>query len=97
MHTNAKMHLAAYALSGFLFGTIGLYMLAILSLMSQTFEMISGPFMAPGRLAAELAVGPNGSDAAVLALTLFNGVFYALLAVMFGIFFCGVLEGRKHK
>lgn len=95
MTTHTKQHVALFALFGFFFGTAGLLILSALSLMSPSIEVLAAPFLAPGRFAAEYAIGPNGSNTAVMALMLFNGSFYALLSVIFGIFFCDVLEKRK--
>jgi hypothetical protein len=67
------------AILGFLFGTIGILLLSSLSLVSQTIELISAPFFWPGQKIAELFFGENAGNGSVIALTLFNGVLYALI------------------
>lgn len=62
---------------GFLFGTAGMYLLAMLSLMFQPVEVLTGFLFAPGRFISATFVGSEGSNAAVVLLTLFNGALYA--------------------
>jgi hypothetical protein len=69
---------------GFLFGTIGVYLLAGVSLVSPLFEFVSAPLLAPGRFMAERLVGPDATDGDVALLTLLNGVFYMLVFVVGG-------------
>jgi hypothetical protein len=64
---------------GFLFGTLGMFILAALSLLFAPIELIAMPLFVPGRFAASLFVGSEGSDAQVVLLTIFNGVLYALI------------------
>ena len=64
---------------GFLFGTLGLFVLSMLSLALQPFEVIGSFLFAPGRALSSLLFGANGSDGAVALLMLFNGIFYALV------------------
>jgi hypothetical protein len=66
-----------YAAAGFIFGTLGLFLLAALSLVSPAFEMLAAPFMWPGRFAAERLFGAGGSTAEVLLLTVGSGMLYA--------------------
>lgn len=68
-----------FALIGFIFGTLGLYILSAVSLFSSVVEFLSAPILWPGRTMTALLVGPNGSDLAVFLLTIFNGVLYALI------------------
>ncbi len=74
-----------FALAGFIFGALGLFVLAMLALVSPFFEVVFGPLFAPGRWAAETFVGPNGSDAAVAVLALANGVLYSLVFWIIGV------------
>lgn len=71
-----------YGTYGFLFGTIGLYILAMLSLMHPFIELIASPLMYPGRSLGSFIGGADGSTGEVLLLTLFNGVLYAFLFVL---------------
>lgn len=71
-----------YGLWGFLFGTIGLYALAMLSLMMPFIEMLASPLMYPGRWLGSFINGSDGSTGEVLLLTLFNGILYAVLFVL---------------
>jgi len=89
MHISNKL-----AIFGFLFGTVGMFVLAALSLVSVTFEVLAGPLFWPGRALSAALFGTEGSDVAVAFLTLCNGLFYA--AIFGGI---GALIGavRKHK
>lgn len=77
------MHKALkYGTYGFLFGTIGLYILAMLSLMHPLFERLASPVMYPGRLLGERIGGADGSTGEVIILTLFNGLLYAFLFIL---------------
>jgi len=71
-----------YGLWGFLFGTIGLYALAMLSLMTPVIEFLVMPLMYPGRWLSSIIAGSQGSTADVIALTLFNGILYAFLFIL---------------
>jgi hypothetical protein len=73
-----KPYLMSFIL-GFLFGTAGMYLLAMLSLLFVAAEGIADVFLAPGRYMAEQFAGPQGSDTEVLLLTLFNGILYGLV------------------
>jgi hypothetical protein len=72
------------AAAGFLFGTIGVYLLAGISLVSPLFEVVSAPLLAPGRFAAERLVGPDATNGDVALLTLLNGLFYMAVFVVGG-------------
>lgn len=67
------------ALWGFIFGAVGLYVLAALALITPLFEYLSVPLMYPGRKLAEVIAGAEGSTFDVLLLTLFNGALYAAI------------------
>lgn len=64
---------------GFLFGTVGMFILAGLALIFQPVEIITDFLFAPGRYLAAQFAGPEGSNTEVLILTLLNGVVYALI------------------
>jgi hypothetical protein len=71
-----------YGTYGFLFGTIGLYLVAMISLMHPFIELVASPLMYPGRWLGNFIGGADGSTGEVLLLTLFNGVLYAFLFVL---------------
>jgi hypothetical protein len=71
-------------LCGFLFGTVGMYILAAGSLFSPVIESITGPLFWPGRMLASLIVGNTASDLAVGFLSLANGAFYGLVFIGIG-------------
>lgn len=70
-----------YGTLGFLFGTIGLYILAALSLVHPLIELVVSPLMYPGRWLGGFIGGADGSTLEVIILTLFNGLLYAFLFV----------------
>lgn len=77
------MHKALkYGTYGFVFGTIGLYLLAMLSLMHPIIEFLASPLMYPGRLLGSVIGGPDGSTGEVMLLLLFNGLLYAFLFIL---------------
>lgn len=76
-----------HGLLGFFFGAAGIYMLAGLSLVSTYFEVIATPFLLPGRFAAAMFAGPDGSTIEVAFVTFFNGVLYTLVFMAFGAIF----------
>lgn len=69
-------------LIGFLFGTIGLWLLALLGLMLRVFELLGALFLAPGRWLASLVAGESASTGTVVALFLAVGVFYAAIGAV---------------
>lgn len=83
-----------YSLAGFLFGALGLYVLAALSLISQVFELIFVPLFTPGRTMSALFVGSEGSNLDVLLLSVFNGLFYALIFYVVG---CLLARSKKDE
>jgi hypothetical protein len=66
-------------LGGFLFGTLGLFALAALSLISGVAELVFAPLFWPARFLSARLAGAQGSTGEVVLLTLFNGLLYALL------------------
>lgn len=75
-----------HGLFGFLFGTLGMFAFSALSLLSQVFEFISAPLFRPGRFLAATFVGSEGSDLAVAMLTISNGILYAIIFILIGMF-----------
>jgi hypothetical protein len=68
---------------GFLFGTIGLFLLTFLALTVPYADAILSPLYAPGRfVAGVLTGGGDGTDALVAVLYLFNGLLYAVVGAM---------------
>lgn len=64
---------------GFVFGIVGMYVLAMLSLIFAPIEAASGFLFAPGRYLSERFAGPGASNSEVVLLTLANGIFYAII------------------
>ena len=62
---------------GFLFGTLGLYVLAFFALMLPFVETLTNFLYAPGRFLASQFAGPDGSTLEVILLMLANGILYA--------------------
>jgi hypothetical protein len=73
-----KKHFS-YPIIGFLFGSFGLYVLALLALIFPFFEALGSILFAPGRILARMLLGSNGSSLDVLLLTIANGILYAIL------------------
>ncbi len=71
-----------FASIGFLFGVVGLYVFAMLSLLSPFLEAAAAPFFYPAQKFALLIAGTSGSTADVITLTLFNGALYGMLFVL---------------
>lgn len=71
-----------YGTYGFVFGTIGLYILAMFSLMHPLFELFANPLLYPGRWLGTFIGGADGSTFEVILLTFFNGLLYAFLFVL---------------
>lgn len=65
--------------AGFVFGTLGLGLLAMLALALRVFEYIGAVFFAPGRFAASLLTGSAAGDGTVALLFFFSGLFYGVL------------------
>jgi uncharacterized membrane protein len=82
---------------GFLFGTVGMYALAMLSLMFQTAELITRPLFVPGRYLSERFAGAEGSTLEVLLLTFANGLFYALLFLLIAVIINAVRGDRSAR
>lgn len=64
---------------GFLFGTVGIFLLALVSLMFPAAEMFAAPLLAPGRYVASVVTGPSASTPMVIFLYLCTGLMYAFV------------------
>ncbi len=64
---------------GFLFGTVGLFLLSALALIFQPVEIVKDWLTIPVRALSQQFAGTDGSNVEVLILTLGNGILYALL------------------
>lgn len=64
---------------GFIFGTLGLYVLVLFALALPTLESFTHVLTIPGRTVAEKFIGPEGNNIEVLLLTIFNGIVYGIL------------------
>lgn len=65
--------------AGFLFGTVGVFLLALLALWSSAVETMISPFLWPGRwMASVIARDGMLSSWTVTLLYLLSGAFYAI-------------------
>ncbi len=81
-HNHVKLHFWRIGPGfwiGFAFGTIGMFALALLSLIFPFVEQLSVPFLLPGRLFAAAFAGSSASTLMVVFLYFLTGLFYALL------------------
>lgn len=62
--------------TGFLFGTVGIFVLALLSLMHPLFEAVAVPFLVPGRLLASAVAGDQASTSVLIILYVATGLLY---------------------
>lgn len=67
------------AIWGFLFGTVGLFILSALALMLPFFEAIGNVLTAPIKMISARFAGSEGSNGEVFLLTLLNGILYAII------------------
>lgn len=68
---------------GFLFGTVGMWIMAALSLMSHVAELLSVPFFALSRgIAGIIVTGDSAGTGTVILLYLITGVIYAAIGVL---------------
>jgi len=75
------LHNRTGLIAGFLFGTVGIFLLALLSLMFPLMELIASPFLLPGKMFAAALTGPSASTVMVLFLYFCTGIFYALIGL----------------
>jgi hypothetical protein len=73
-----------HALWGFLFGSLGLFVLAMVSMLAAPLETLFAPLFWFGRQLSVAFVGPVGSDLDTALVALANGVFYAAIFVGIG-------------
>ena len=64
---------------GFLFGTVGLLILSVLSLISPFFEFWLDFLASPSRVIGQYIDGPGGSSAEIIILMAVNGFLYGSL------------------
>lgn len=66
---------------GVLFGTAGMWILAMLSLVFQPIELLTGPLFAPGRWLSAQTAGADGSmgNLGVALLMGANGLLYGIV------------------
>jgi len=72
------MHLTGF-LIGFAFGTIGLFALALLRLLSPIIAWPTAPFFWPGHFFAMLLTDGSTSTFMVIVLYILTGSFYGLI------------------
>jgi hypothetical protein len=82
---------------GFLFGIIGMWILALLALMLPFFEIIGSVLFAPGRWLAAVTAGSNAGTLAVILLMLANGVLYGLIGMGIQALFSRQSTTFRHK
>lgn len=70
------------AIWGFLFGTVGLYVLAFLALILPFIESVGNFLFGPGRFLERTFTGPDGSTLEVVLLMIGNGIIYAIIFVL---------------
>lgn len=70
------------ALIGFLFGTVGLWIIAALSLAIPYVELAARIFLLPGRYVAGLLFESSIATWGVVLLFLFNGLLYATIGAL---------------
>ncbi len=78
---------------GFLFGTVGVFLLALLSLIHPIFEITVSPLLWPGRFFASILAGSSASTPIVIVLYLCTGVFYAIIGLLLQI----IARSAHHK
>lgn len=69
------------AIWGFLFGTVGLYILAFFALALPFVESLTNFLYAPGRFLASQFAGPDGSTLEVILLIVANGLVFSAIFV----------------
>lgn len=77
---------------GFLFGTIGLYIVSLASLSWSIFEYALNVFAGPGRSFAGIFFDSEANLAEIVILTVFNGLFYGLVFTILH----NVFVGKRH-
>ncbi len=67
---------------GCVFGTLGLFAIALISLLSADLEFLLQPFLLPGRFFASFLVTDHASSGIVVVLYLLTGIFYGILGAL---------------
>ncbi len=70
-------------LAGFVFGTLGMWVLAVCALIFQPVEFLTAPLFTPGRIAASFIIRNNsvGTPGTIFLLAV-SGAFYGLIGIM---------------
>ncbi len=85
-------------IGGFAFGTLGLLLIAMLSLMSPVIEFVVQPLLWPGRQLAELLrSGDSMSTGMVFLLYLLTGILYALIGLAIQFIVQNIKKSRNGK
>jgi|GEM_PF-5885051 len=71
-------------IGGFLFGTIGILLVAMFSMLSPLIETVAMPLLWPGRFMAAYVTesGQSMSSWMVAVLYIFTGIFYAIIGMI---------------
>lgn len=70
-------------LAGFLFGTVGMFLLSMLSLVFQPVELVTQPLFAFGRWLSEIMITDgSANNAEVAVLILGNGILYGVIGAL---------------
>ncbi len=81
MHLYVRRYILGFAI-GCVFGTIGLFTIALVSLLSADLEFLLQPFLLPGRFFAALLASDRASGGIVALLYLLTGLFYGLFGAL---------------
>lgn len=80
-------------IGGFVFGTLGVFVLAVLSLVSPFFETLFSPLLWPGKWIASVLTPVSASPLQLVVLYAFTGFFYAFTGLLIQI----VVRAIKHS
>lgn len=80
-------------IGGFLFGTVGIFVLAALSLISSFLETLFFPLLQPGKWIASVLIPATASPLQIGLLYIITGVFYACVGLLVHI----VLRALRHS
>jgi hypothetical protein len=67
---------------GCVFGTIGVFAIALVSLLSADLEFLLQPFLLPGRFFAGLLASNSASNSVIILLYLLTGLFYGIVGAL---------------
>lgn len=83
---------------GALFGTVGVFVLALLSLMFPVAEVLAYPFLWPGKFFSSLLVtGNTVSISMVTLLYLCTALLYAIIGMLLQMLLAPVFHKKKKK